>query len=447
MKKSVKIILIVVGVLVIAVAYFGYTTYQMVQGSEDITGNQDKIPSEVSSLPEITKGADDWPNWRGNNFEGKSATIGIKKDWSKGLKKLWNVDFLCQDRSTASWATPVVQGNRIIVPGRDEKNDLVFCLNSENGKLIWQGSYEAISETSHGPGARATPFIDDSFVYTYGRSGDLACWQLADGKLLWKKNVKDEGGQEPDWGLSGTPLVFKDKVIVQGGGKALVIAYDKITGEVIWKSMEGQSGYSAIIPITLENIDKILIYHSKGLSCLNPEDGKELWNAPWETDYGVNATTPILHNDIIFHTSGYGMGAQAIMAKLDSYEVLWKSDVIAAHHSDPVLVDGYLYGYSGQSTRNKGDFKCVELSSGKEIWTTDELGQGTCSYVDGHLICLDLKGNLFLVKADPTSFQKVAEIEKAIENVKSLVWTSPIIANGKLYLRYMQQLICYDLMK
>lgn len=418
----------------------------MIMGSEDITGKQEKIPTEISSVPEITEGVDDWPNWRGNNLKGKSATIGIKKDWSSGLKKLWQVDFLCQDRATASWSTPVVQGNRLIVPGRDEKNDLVFCLNSDNGKLIWMGSYETVAETSHGPGARATPFIDSNFVYSFGRSGDLACWQLKDGKLIWQISVKDEGGQEPDWGLSGTPLVFENKVIVQGGGKALVIAYDKITGEKLWKSMEGPSGYSAIIPINFGTKKLILVYHGKGLSCLNPTNGKELWHVPWETKYGVNATTPIILDHIIFHTSGYGMGAQAIKADSSGYKVLWKSDVMSAQHSDPVLIDGYIYGYSGQSTRNKGQFKCIELSSGKEMWSTDEIGQGTCSYVDGHLICLDLKGNLFLVKVNPASFQKVGEIKNAIEGVKSLGWTSPVIANGKLYLRYMQKLICYDLM-
>ena len=446
MKKSVKIILIVISIFILIISYFAYSTYQMVMGSENISGNQKTVPIGLSNIPKITKGVDDWSNWRGNKFEGKSITTGIKKDWSSGLNKLWQIDFLCQDRATATWSTPVVQGNRLVVPGRDEKHDLVFCLNSNNGQLIWMGSYEAESETSHGPGSRATPFIDSSFVYTYGRSGDIACWQLKDGKLIWKKNVKDEGGEEPDWGLSGTPLVFENMVIVQGGGKALIVAYDKITGEKIWKSMEGPPGYSAIIPIEINTNKMILVYHGMGLSCLNPKNGKELWQVSWKTDYGVNATTPIINNDIIFHTSGYGMGAQAIKFDLNGYKVLWKNNKMAAHHSDPILTDGYIYGYSGQSTRNKGAFKCIELSSGKEIWSTDEIGQGTCSYVDGHLVCLDLKGNLYLVKPDPVSFQKVGEIENAIEGVKSLAWTSPVIANGKLYLRYMQQLICYDLM-
>ena len=126
------------------------------------------------------------------------------------------------------------RGNRLIIPGRDEKNDLVFCIDADNGELIWKGSYEARAGTSHGPGSRATPFINENRVYTFGRSrrsGMLAVGGRE--KLLWRKNVKDSGGSEPQWGFSTTPLVFENKVIVQGGGKALIMAYDKTTGDLL----------------------------------------------------------------------------------------------------------------------------------------------------------------------------------------------------------------------
>ncbi len=445
MKKYVKIILIIVVIVLVFVGYYGYQIYKMVMGSEPIIGNRESIPNQMTSKPPITEGTADWTNWRGINFEGKSATIGIKTDWSKGLEKLWQVNYLCQGKSTASWSTPVVQGNRLIVPGRDEKNDLVFCINSENGELIWLGSYEAKAETAHGPGSRATPFINEDKVYTFGRSGDLVCWQLEDGKLLWRKNVKDEGGVEPSWGFSTTPLVFENMVIVQGGGKALVIAYDKSTGEVLWKSMEGEVGYSAARTMNIENETQLLIYHGKGLSCLNPSDGKVLWTVQWPTEYGVNATTPIIFNDIIFHTSGYKMGCEALKVTKSGYSVLWKNHAMEAQHSDPILIDGYIYGYSGESSRNVGQFKCLELSTGKEMWSTNEIGQGTTTFVDGHLICQDLKGSIFIIEPDSSGFKKLGEIKSAIQDVKNPAWTVPIVANGKLYLRYMQQLVCYKL--
>jgi len=445
MKKRVKIILIIVAIVLAFMFYFGFQIYQMIMGSEPLSGKQENIPAKMATIPSITKGTADWPNWRGENYDGKSATKGIKTDWSNGLVKLWSVNYLCQDKSTASWSAPVVQGNRVIVPGRDEKNDIVFCINSDNGELIWSGSYEALAESSHGPGSRATPFIDEDRVYTFGRSGDLVCWQLEDGKLLWRKNVKDVGGVEPTWGFSSTPLVIDGKVIVQGGGKALIIAYDKITGDVRWKSMEGEVGYAAAIPMNIGDEMKLIIYHGKGLSCLNPSDGKMLWTIPWPTEYGVNATTPIVSNDIIFHTSGYKMGCEAIKVTKSGYSVLWKNNNLEAQHSDPILIDGYIYGYSGESARNVGQFKCIELSTGKEMWSTDQIGQGTTTFVDGYLICQDLKGNLFLIQPDPSGFKKVGGIVSAIADVKNPAWTVPVVANGKLYLRYMQQLVCYKL--
>lgn len=445
MKKRVKIILVIASIVLVAVFYFGYQIYQMVMGSEPLTGKQESIPTKTASVLPITKGTADWTNWRGPNSEGKSLSKGIKTDWSGGLVKLWNVNYLCQDKSTASWASSVVQGNRLIVPGRDKKNDLVFCINADNGELVWTGSYQAETASSHGPGSRATPFIDNDRVYTFGRSGDLVCWQLEDGKMLWRKNVKEIGGVEPSWGFSSSPLVFEDKVIVQGGGKALVVAYDKVTGEVHWKSMEGEAGYAATITMNIENESMLLVYHGKGLSCVNPADGKPLWTVSWPTEYGVNATTPIVSNDIIFHTSGYKMGCEAIKVTKNGYSVIWKNNNMEAQHSDPVLIDGYLYGYSGESGRNVGEFKCLELSSGKQMWSTSLIGQGTTTFVDGHLICQDLKGNLFLIKPDKSAFNKVAEFKSALEEVKNPAWTVPVVANGKLYLRYMQQLVCYKL--
>ena len=445
MKRSVKIILVIVASVLIAVGFIGYQIYQSIMGSEPISGKQGNIPFAMQSIPAITTDIADWTNWRGSNFEGKSASTSIQTDWSNGLQKLWQVDYICQDKNTASWSAPVVQGNRLIVPGRDAKNDLVFCLNSESGELIWKDSYESEAGDSHGPGSRATPFINLDHVYTFGRRGDLVCWQLEDGKLVWRKNVKDVGGAEPTWGYSTTPLVLDNKVIVQGGGNALVIAYDKLTGDLLWKSMNGDAGYAAAISMKIEDEVYLLIYQGTGLSCLNPADGKVLWTAPWPTEYGVNATTPIVSNDIIFHTSGYKMGCEALQVTKIGFTVLWKNNLIEAQHSDPILIDGYIYGYSGESSRNNGLFKCIELSTGKEMWSTTLIGQGTTTFVDRHLICQDIKRNLFLVKPTPSAFVKVGEIHAAVEDVKNPAWTVPVVANGKLYLRYMQQLVCYKL--
>lgn len=445
MKKSVKILIIVASVLLVAGLVFGYIGYKITRGSEKLSGKKGGIPPVANAIPQVTKGTSDWLNWRGAKFDGKSSFTGMTTDWSKGLRKSWQVDYLCQGNSSATWSAPVIQGNRVIAMGRDEANDYVFCLNSESGELIWKGSYKAEAVASHGEGSRATPFIDDRYVYTFGRSGDLACWNLEDGKLIWKQNVKDQGGSEPDWGLSTTPLVYDNKVIVQGGGDALVIAYDKLSGKLIWKSMQGEAGYAATIPVQVEGETELLVYHGKGLSLVDPANGREFWRVPWETSYCVNATTPIVQNDIVFHTSGYNMGGEALKITKTGYAVLWKSSVVGAQHSDPILIDGYLYSYSGESSRKNGAFKCVELATGKEMWSTGEVGQGTTAYVDGHLICFDISGNLYLVKPNPKSFELTGQMKHAMEDVRNPAWTVPVVANGRLYLRYLQHLVCYNL--
>jgi outer membrane protein assembly factor BamB len=281
----------------------------------------------------------------------------------------------------------------------------------------------------------------------------LACWRLLDGELLWKQNVRDAGGKEPTWGHSASPVVYEDKVIVQGGGRALVVAYDKMTGRLLWKSMEGKAGYAALVLLKTENAvvgannhSPLLVFYGTGLACLDPAEGAVLWTLPWKTSYDVNATTPIVAGTTIFITSGYNTGCQALKFQNDQVLPLWRSKVIASHHSDPIILDGFLYGYSGQSDQNNGYFKCVELETGREKWRTGAVGWGTTTYVDGHLVCMDIKGNLHLVKPNPDKFEKVSQFPGALGEVADPAWTLPVVANGRLYLRYMQRLVCYDLM-
>ena len=451
-------------ILVIFIVIFGgWQAWIAINGNEKLSGTQNAIPKPVSIIPPLETGendlsrasrSNDWPCWRGPNEDGKSNVTGIIKDFSNGLKKAWEVNYLCQGKSNVSWSSAAVSGNRLVVPGRDDNDDLVFCLNSLNGELIWYGSYKAKTGSSHGPGSRATPYIDEDRVYTFGRGGDLVCWSLENGKLLWKRNVEDAGGKEPTWGHSSSPLVYKDKVIVQGGGDALVIAYNKMNGEIIWKSMKGKAGYAAVISMKIEDANEILVFQGTGLSCLNPDDGRELWTAEWQTSYNVNATTPAVSarlsspksDSIVFITSGYGTGCEALKVSQTKADVLWTNKTIASHHSDPIIIDGYIYCYSGQSDQNRGSFKCVELETGKEMWSTDAIGWGTTLYVDGCLLCMDIKGNLFLVEPNPDEFKLITKFKNALGEVSNPAWTIPVIANGKLYMRYMQRLICYDIM-
>jgi outer membrane protein assembly factor BamB len=447
MKRKRTAIASTIAVLVIGTAIFvAWYVRREIQGTESLSGPRQAIPKAVQAPHPVEQGLADWPCWRGLVGDGKSSVTGIRKDWSNGLTKSWEVSFLCQGMRTATWSAPVVCGNRLVVPGRDDDSDLVFCLDSDSGDLIWFKSYPAKTGDSHGPGARATPFIDQDRVYTFGRAGDLACWRLLDGELLWKQNVKDVGGEEPTWGHSASPIVYGDKVFVQAGGKALVAAYDKMTGRLAWKSMEGPAGYASLALLTADGSTRLLAFCGTALACLDPADGAVAWSVPWKTSYNVNATTPASAGTTIFITSDYGVGCAALGVRDGRPQQLWRNKTIASQHSDPIILDGFIYGYSGQSSQNKGSFKCVELETGHEKWSTNDIGWGTTTYADGHLLCMDIKGNLSLVRPDPNGFVRVTKCDKALGEVTDPAWTIPVVANGKLFLRYMQRLICYDLM-
>jgi len=453
MGKKIKILLkFLLGVIVVLVLVLGvlitlyWDSIQILSGTQDLSGQSQEIPEAVIPTTELRdKGEADWPRWRGANGDAKSAVTGIIKDWTNGLKQLWEVNYLCQGQASTTWSSPVIQGDRLIVCGRDEDNDLVFCLNTIDGSLLWKAQYAAKATSTHGMGMRATPCIDENRVYTFGRSGDLVCWSLNDGTKLWHKNVRDEDGKEPKWGHSSSPLLSGEHILVQGGGSARVIAYDKLSGEVVWKSGQGDAGYAPIVPITLTDKPAFLAFHGKGLAAIMADTGTELWNTSWETPYGVNATTPLVKGDLVLITSGYNTGAQLLKVSYTNLKILWTTKAMATHHSDGHIIDGFIYGYSGQSLQNKGAFKCLELASGSVKWSTNEMGWGTCMYVDDHLMCLDIKGNLFLMKPDPEKFIMVTNLPKALGDVEGPVWTLPVIANDKLYLRFKQRLVCYYL--
>jgi outer membrane protein assembly factor BamB len=449
MKKWLKWTLGIIGVIIVVIVGFfawNWYTFRIVSGTENLSSNVSPIPAvEINTLPDLNKGDTDWPSWYGPDNDQKSKVTGIKTDWSQGLSKAWEVNYLCQGNGTAAWSAPVIQGDRLVICGRDTDQDYVFCLNAQNGKLIWYKSYRTDAKKNHGSGPRATPFIDDDRVYTFGRNGDLVCWNLFDGQKIWHKNVSDEGGKEPVWGHSSSPVVIDSLVLIQGGGDIRTIAYHKISGDIIWESGKGLPGYAAIAPMSLANQNIILAFHGTGLAALNTYTGENLWNIDWPTSYDVNATTPLVMDDFIFISSGYGTGSMLLRANGTKVDSVWRTKDFSSIHSDPYVIDSYLYGYSGDSFQNKGAFKCLDLSNGKEVWSTNDMGWGTCTWVDGYLLCCDIKGNIFLMQPSPDEFKLITQLEDALGDIRGPVWTIPVVANDHLYLRFKQNLVCYNI--
>lgn len=383
----------------------------------------------------------DWPCWRGPNGDGKSGVTGIRKDWKNGLKKVWEVSKLCAGPHCATWSAPSIQGKYLVVPGRSKTHDLVFCYNADTGEQLWKTSFKVSTSTRYGRGPRATPAINDGRVYTLGRKGDLICWALKDGEEIWRVNLHTTGKPLVN-GDCSSPLIIDNLVYVQAGTDAKIIAFDKVTGEEKWRR-PGKAGYSSLIKAKVNGMDQILTFGMYGISGVDLNTGKGIWHSKWQTPHGMNASTPVTDGQIVFVTSAYKMGCMAVQVDGEKTTTLWRSKVLAGMHTDPILIDGYVYGYSG-GLRDKGSLKCIELKTGKEIWSSEEeVGHGTIVHVDGHFICLTYQGDIFLVKADPKEFVKVGEHRGVFD--KRNVWTVPVVANGKLYVRYCERLVCFDL--
>ncbi|MHC4884189.1 MAG: PQQ-binding-like beta-propeller repeat protein, partial [Planctomycetota bacterium] len=357
----------------------------------------------------------------------------------------WSVNFLCQGRNASTWSAPVIQGNRLVIAGRDKTSDLFFCLNTESGELIWKSAVKSKNKTSYGPGPRATPAIAEGKVYTLGRGGEVTCWQLLDGKQVWQVDLDSLGGEPHTWGYASSPLVRNGRVYLFAGGTSTALALDAETGKTVWRSGTDKVGYASPIWDHHGGKDELLVFHGMGLSGYDPESGAIRWTTPFETSFGCNITAPLRVEDALFICAAYGMGSQLVRPKGQGAEVIWKQEAFGPQHSDPVLIDGFIYGYSGDSAQNKGEYLCLDAKTGAVRWRTSEMGWGSQVRVGDHLICLDVKGNLFLHRPNGKAFDLVASMPKAIPDVNQYAWTAPVVAQDHLFLRYRQTLISYRL--
>lgn len=444
MKKSQKITLISASIFVILFGAATWVYFWSTSFSGDLVWKADKIPTPAKIKSELKFENTGWPWWMGPLDNDYSPIQNIKKDWSKGLKKVWEVKYLCNGPKSMVWSCPVIQGNRLVVPGRDETYDYIFCLDPENGKLIWYDQFELDSKINYGQGHRATPTIDEDKVYTLSREGDVRCHALFDGQLIWEYNLNKTDCIEPEWGFSGSPLIYKDRVILHAGGSAIAVALNKSDGSLIWKAEPAKGCYTTPMMMTWEGKDYILLYHEPALTFLDPETGKTIWQAEtgkYATDMTV--TTPVIYDNYILATTLKGRGGMVVQLKDKGPEILWQGQSITSYQSNPIIRDGYIYCYNGMPLQNRGPLVCANLKTGEIIWESLEAGNGTSIFADGHIIGLDMKGNLFLVKADPKAFKLITKFMGAIPDVKKRTWTKPVIANNKLYLRHGNRLICY----
>ena len=405
----------------------------------------------------VPTSADDWPQWRGPNRDGISKETGLLKQWpeKKGPKLLW------ESRDVGDgYSTPSVVGERLYVMGSKGMNDeFVRAMNVADGKEVWStrvGKVGPNVPAMNYPGSRSTPTVDGQFVYALGSDGDLVCLERDTGKIKWQKSLRtDFGGKPGAWAYSESVLVDGDAVVcTPGGAQATLVALNKNTGDVIWKSVvppEGKEGdeaaYSSVIAADLAGVRQYVTFVKDGLVGVDAKTGKFLWRyAATAKGSPANIPTPVVQGDLVYSATARGGGGLVrIKRDGDNFipEQVYFDNKLPNQIGGTVLVDKHLYG-----TRDRA-LMCVEFNTGQVKWTDRGVGAGSVLYADGRLyIHAEAEdGEVALVEASPEAYKEHGRFtprEDMERGGKAKAWAYPVVANGKMYVRDWGVLWCYD---
>lgn len=333
-----------------------------------------------------------------------------------------------------------VSQGRVFTIGNMKDKDTVYAFDAATGKELWRHTYDSKTDPKYYEGGTSsTPTVDDNLVYTLGRFGDLFCFEASNGRIVWARNVQKETGAEiPTWGFAGSPLVLGDQLLIHVGRNGT--ALDKRTGKLLWTQGKEPAGYSTPLPFSADGHSGVALFGGKHLIAIDPKDGRELWSHPWKTSYEINAADPIFSGNTIFISSGYGTGGGLIKLQGGKTSEVWTSKEMHNQFNSCVLLDGHLYGTSGQDGK-EADLRCVELETGKVKWKEKSVGLGALMAADNKLIVQADKGELLIVEARSDSFRALSRAQ--ILSGKS--WTTPVLANGLIYCRNAKgDLVCLD---
>jgi outer membrane protein assembly factor BamB len=394
--------------------------------------------------------AADWPQWRGPNRDGISKETGLLKEWpADGPKLLWH-----QKQIGGGYSTPAVVGDRLyIVSSEGMDNEYVQSLEVKDGKQAWSTRIgkSGRNEGPQYPGSRSTPTMDGDSLYVLGSDGDLAALETKTGKVRWTKNLRTEfGGKPGNWAYSESVLIDGDTLVcTPGGGEATLVALNKKSGDVIWKCAvkEGdEAAYASPIVVEAGGIKQYVQFVQKALVGVDAKTGKLLWRYE-RTAQGspANIPTPVADNGYVYSAANRTGGA---LVKLKASDGNVEAEQVYFSTKLPSSIGGFLkFGENLYGTRRQG-LMCVEFTTGEVRWEDAALGPASLCYADGRLYLHGESGEVALVEATPEAYRAKGRFTppdrppRANQMDKS--WAYPVVANGRLYIRDMNSLWCYD---
>ena len=384
--------------------------------------------------------AEDWPHWRGPDYDGISKETGWLTTWPEdGPKVLWEKSI------GIGFSSITVSNDRVYTMGNIDARDHVYCYDAATGEEIWNKSYECpLFNNLHEGGPCATPTVDGDAVYTFSKKGDIIRWEAATGDIVWQKNVQNEWGcKPPQWNFSSSPLIIGDTLVLNAGIRGL--ALNKADGSLKWQNGPGVGAYSTPVPFDLDGKKSLAMLVADEFIGLDFETGKVLWQIPWQTHAQINATDVVISGNKMFVSTGYNVGCALYELKSGKPEEVYKNKDMSTQLNSVVLWKGDLYGFDGAigmgGRVGRGTLKCMDFETGKVKWSQGGMGTGSLMLADGKLIILSEDGKLIIAEASPDGFKELAS--KQILTYKC--WTVPVLANGRIYARNTEgKLVCLD---
>jgi outer membrane protein assembly factor BamB len=404
------------------------------------------------SLPGPAPAANaDWPQWRGPNRDGVSPETSLRTDWSPGGPRvLWKQVIGRGFSSVAIVGTRLFTTEEETIASPDGEatgtgHEAVVCRDVRSGAEVWRFHYPNDYSERFGSGPRSTPAVDGDRIYAVGPTGIFHCLRADTGERLWRHDLLEEfHGRTMQYGVSFSPLVEGDLVYATPGGPDgnAVVAFDKVSGRVVWKALDDPMGYSSPIAVTAAGVRQLLVLTNEALVSLSPTDGKVYWRYPWKTANGFNIATPLAFGDYVLISSAYGKGCALleIAAERDGSlcaRRVYEHNRLRNYFASSIRWGNHLYGF------DEKDLVCMDLHTGVEAWREKGIrsfGKGSLLAAAGHLIVLGESGTLWLIEATPAGYREKASCRVSTNKC----WTVPVLADGKLYVRDESHLVCLD---
>ena len=373
----------------------------------------------------------DWPQWRGPNRDGVTASFTEPHVWPEKLIRKWKIDV------GLGYASPVVVGNRLYMYTRQQDDEVLTAVDPADGRTIWRTSYPAPftmhpAAASHEKGSKSTPAFADGKLYTLGMSGIVTAFDAATGKQVWQKPAPPTG---PLYGTAMSPLVDRGLVVVHVGGhdKGALTAFSANTGEVKWHWDGDGPGYGSPIVVDFDGTRQVITLTQDHLVGVSIATGELLWQRPYKTPYTQNCITPVLHGRTVI-ISGLDQGVTAfnVVKRNGNWETVtvWENPDVGLYMTNGVVVRDV---FIGLSHKKNGQFFGLDANTGKTIWTSQprQATNAAITRAGDLLFVLKEDAELLVTKTGPQGFEPLRTYTVA----ESATWAQPAISGGRVFVK------------